>query len=551
MKFTSLETRKADKLFLGHFITMEEQPPVAEAVTVVDGRIQYIGNAETAKTFCDENTQVVDYSGKYIYPGFIEAHAHPLLAGSRLALEIDLNPAETLEDAAQIVRDFIAAHPEMKAYKGSGWKNCGVAPHRSMLDAVCAEKPIYLSSVDGHSGWCNSKALEVLEFGQDTVQTFGTDVCRVDEQGELTGYLSEAPHFLATKKTTPWFTAEDICRSYLVWQDFAFKQGYTAVCDCGVTEPLLPLKQAMDDNHDIKLRDYSLYLFDEQDDADDIPGFVQRAVQAREKYQGEYFSVSGIKIFLDGVTEAGTAWMCEPYDNNPGYTGNKRFSDHEKMVELFMEAAKNDMFVHIHSLGDGATKFLLDALEEARAKDGRYDQRNAVAHLENVREEDILRFGQLNVTAVVPPLWTPMDAVPQREVELPFIGEERYNRTYPIRRFIEAGAMINFHTDYPVSPSVSIPMSLYTAVTRNLPGYPAHRARRPERDGISVYQALRALTIDCAKQLHQQDNIGSLAAGKAANMVVYDQNFLTADIEQIPNAKLLATIVDGDMVYLA
>lgn len=194
----------------------------------------------------------------------------------------------------------------------------------------------------------------------------------MDENDELTGYMSEGPHFMASKKTTPWFTAEDICRSYMVWQDFMFKQGYTAVCDCGVIDDLIPLKQILDADHKIKLRDYSLYLFDEQKDADDIPAFVSRAVKAREENKGEYFSVPGIKIFLDGVTEAGTAWMYEPYDNNPGYTGNKHFTDHDKMVELFMETAKNDMFVHIHSIGDGATKFLLDCLEEARAKDGRY-----------------------------------------------------------------------------------------------------------------------------------------------------------------------------------
>ena len=540
---------KAEKLFLGNFITMDEVPPVAEAVTVVDGRIQYVGSEEIARTYCDENTEVVDYTGKYIYPGFIEAHAHPLMAGSQLALEIDLNASETLEEAVEIVREFIAEHPEMKAYKGAGWKNSGRAPHKSMLDAICTDKPIYLSSVDGHSGWCNSKAIEVLELGQDTVDTFGKEVCRVDDNGELIGYMSEGPHFMAYQKTTSWFSAEDICRGYMVWQDFMFRQGYTAVCDCTVTEELFPLKQMLADNHKIKLRDYSLYLFDEQKDADDIPNFVSKVVKAREEYNGEYFSVPGLKIFLDGVTEAGTAWMLEPYDNNPGYTGNKRFADHDKMVELFMETAKNDMFVHIHSLGDGATKFLLDCLEEARAKDGRYDQRNAVAHLENVREEDVLRFARLNVTAVVPPLWTPMDAVPQKEVLIPFVGEERYNRAYPIRRFIEAGAMINFHTDYPVSPNVSIPMSIYTAVTRKLPESPKDRARGVERDAISVYQSLRALSIDCAKQLHQQDNMGSLSVGKLANMVVYDQDFLTSDIEKIPDAVLLATIVDGEIVY--
>ncbi len=94
-------------------------------------------------------------------------------------------------------------------------------------------------------------------------------------------------------------------------------------------------------------------------------------------------------------------------------------------------------------------------------------------------------------------------------------------------------------------------MSIYTAATRELPESPEDRARGAERDAISVYQSLCALTIDCAKQLHQQDNMGSLSVGKVANMVVYDQDFLTSDIEKIPDAALLATIVDGETVYKA
>lgn len=538
---------KADKLYIGNVITMEDDMPVAEAVAVAEGKIIYVGSVAGAAEFVDESTETVDYGTNSIYPGFIEGHCHPLMAGSRINLQADLSKGTCLKDYLDTLCAWMEAHPGRTNYQGAGWKIIDFEPNKSILDEICPDVPMILNSFDGHSVWLNSAAIEAFGF-EDKLSEFGTDLIRVDEKGEITGYVSEKPALDLISRLITTQTPDILMENMMAWQNFAFSQGITACHDAGFNANGMKLMAAMAEKNLLKIRTCVDLLVDEQKDTD-MQEIVDRACETAELYNTDYTKLKGIKIFVDGVVEAHTGWLLDEYTDAPGYYGIQRFADPENMKQLAIKAAEKNLFIHSHCIGDAATKYVIDGIEAARKVDGRYDQRNCIAHLQIIRDEEIKRMADLNVTAIVAPLWVPKTLVPaQDKIEITSLGEERFETEYPIKSFMDAGGMIVFHSDYPVSPAISVPRSIYMAVTRKNPD----RADSPiknEPECISRMDALRAMTVNAAIQMGEEDTMGSLKAGKIANMVVYNSDYTKDDLDVLVKAKLQATIVDGDIVY--
>lgn len=541
---------KAEKVYLGNIITMDERKPRAEAIAVKDGLIQYVGSKDMALSLCDENTEVIDLGTNSIYPGFMEAHCHPLGAGKLLDKDAvcDIAAGQNLEEYVEIFREFIKNHPGKVRYAGSGFMERDVQPTAAMLDALGVDVPIVIFSVDGHSAWVNTKALEYYHMDQSAVDKWGTDQVRVDENGKVTGYLSENPVFAIRAMTPP--DPEQGANALMKAQEFFFSKGYTAVYAAGteVVEPTGLLSyQAAAARDNFKLRIYGGRFIGET--CEDIKGAVEEIVDLKKKYDSEYFKIVGVKTFTDGVVEAHTALLLDDYLDKPGYKGVARMYEHDKLVELYKNAALNGMNVHVHTVGDGAIHVNLDAIEEAEKITGLMDQRYALAHLQQVKKEDIQRFADLNVVAVAAPLWSPKhpDYFPQ---ELEYVGTERAENAYPVKSFFDAGATVVYHTDFPVSPRISVPNAVYTGAKRKYPGDPDSLVRAAD-EFVTRYQSLMAMTKNVAWMWHEENRLGSLEVGKIANMSVFDADFLTDDIEKVGLANVVCTIVEGKIVYKA
>ena len=548
---------KAEKLYLGNFITMEDIKPFAKALTVVGDRIQYVGSAETAKSLCDENTEIIDFGDKYIYPGFLDSHTHGVFAGYRFIGQANVsqvNPSNE-EKYREIIKDFIEKNPDKEIYMAAGWIEDGYTDiKRDFLDELCPDKPLLLNSAGGHSLLLNSVAMKKYGITAEYAKEAGTDLVRVDENGEPTGYLCEGPAVkVATSIPISVKEAKDFILS---WQDFAFASGFTGVTDAGVeivTPSALPAYAELEKENKLKLYTYG-YLMT-ADNAENPTECIEKIAEDAEKYNSQHFTVVGSKVFLDGVLEAHTAWLIDEYDDQPGYYGNKRFDNPEKMTELIAAAAKHGFAVHAHSDGDGATKFMLDCIEKAQKATGNMDQRNALAHLQFVRSEDLQRMADTNSVAIVPPLWT-MALPGVYEGEVNSVGQ-RAAEEYPIKSFFDAGANVVFHSDFPISPSFNGPASVFCAETRALPNQEAsdgsivEGTARGTDEAINRYQSLLALTKNVAYMWHQEDNLGSLATGKIANLTVLDADLLNGNLGEVWNAKVVATVVDGDIVYKA
>ena len=540
-------------LIFGNIITMDEKRPFAKAALVKDGVFAFVGSAAEAKRLAAADAEVLDYGENFIYPGFLESHCHGYFAGDRAVGQANLMQVglTDYEKYREIIKEFIAKNPQRKFYVAAGWAENEEYVTKAYLDEICSDKPLLMQTGGGHSMLLNTKALEWAGIDAAYAKKMGYDLVHVDKNGEPDGYICEAPVMELMPKLSATF--EEAKNLLLAWQEIAFKNGYTAVADAGTEiffKDSARAYHALEEEGKLKLRTYAYILT--EDNVADPKAEVARVAAVRANYSGEYFHVVGIKAFLDGVTEAHTGWQNQDYADQPGYHGVERFNDHDKMVQLIAEADKEGLSVHVHSEGGGATHFMLGCIEDAEKITGDKDQRNVLAHLHFVTEEDIRRMAATGSVPAVPPLWTA--AIPGfYDIEVKYVGEDLASQSYPIKSFFDAGACPVFHSDYPVSPSFNIPISIYMAETRALPKGMLDGAdtRHNVKEAITREQSLRALTINVAHAWHQEHRLGSIEFGKIANMTVYDCDFLHDDIEKVAQANLIATLVDGKEVYKA
>ena len=538
-------------IILGNIITMDEKRPFAKAAIVRDGVFSYIGSAEVAKELAGADAQVLDYGNNFIYPGFLESHCHGHLAGYRAVGQADLMQAgfTNYPKYREIIKEFIAKNPQREFYLASGWVENDEYVSKAYLDEICSDKPLIMQTGGGHSMLLNTKAMEWAGINAEYAKKWGYDLVHVDENGEPDGYICEGPVFeIAPKLPT---SIEEIKEYLLAWQNFAFKAGITAVGDAGaeILHRLAPKAYyELEQEGKLKLRTYAwMYV---TDNIADPKAEIARIAAERAEMSGEYFHIIGAKAFLDGVTEAHTGWQNQDYLDTPGYHGAERFNDHDKMVQLIVEADKEGMSVHVHSEGGGATHFMLGCIEDAEKITGDKDQRNVLAHLHFVTDEDVRRMGETGSVPAVPPLWTPQ-APGLYEQEITYVGKELTDQAYPIKSFYDVGANVVFHSDYPVSPMMDVKLSFYTAEKRNYPkeAFGGATAPRNLKEAITREQSLRAMTINVARLFHQEHRLGSIEFGKIANMTVFDCDFLHDDIEKVAKANIVATIIDGEEVY--
>lgn len=531
---------KADKIVTGNIITMDCTKMRAEAMTIKNGHVQYVGSKAVAESLCDENTERIDYGEASVYPGFIDVHVHPLLAGQRMQESIDLTPGQSVDEYLAIIKAFVESHPDNSNYKGAGWSPRERELTAKDLDAICADKPFLLNSIDGHSYWLNTIALEQYGFTPEVAKEDGPAQIHVDADGNPSGVVVEESERIANNAVPDLKEEKD---AIMLWQDFAFGLGFTTVGDAGFGSDVdLQAYGELQDEGKLKLLTYVSYY-------QPVPGQsveekVANTIAAREQYNGKYLKIGGIKMFVDGVVEGHTAWLVDDYLDQPGYNGVKKLDDHEYLVNLVKTANENGLYVHLHTIGDGAVKFAVDAIEEAQQKSGIYNARNCMAHLQLVQPEDVKRMADNNIIAVVAPMWTPYDDTVSPLEEI-YIGKDRCTGAYPIKSFLDAGAVIAFHSDYPVSTAVSVPKSVVLADIR---GFIGEKSRQREKEGISRLEALKAMTVNSAYALGD-DTIGSLECGKRANYVVFDADFLADSDEKVFDSSIVATAVEGEVVF--
>ncbi len=546
------KTGEADLVLTnGVVYTVDEDRTVAEAVAIRGDSIVYVGSDSDAEEWVGDHTEVVDLHGKLVLPGLIDSHAHATSGVSDI-YEVPLYGIGSVEEYQQTIADFVAAAPGLTALQGAGWINSVFGEHgptAAMLDEVCADIPAVLYSEDYHSVWVNSKTLELAEVTADTPDVAGGVIER-DAEGNPSGTLRENAVGLIADVIPP-YTTEQMVEGLTYFQDFAHSLGLTTVyipsLPSGDTAGLQALHD-FDASGSMTIRFPTAMNVDPTDDVSVVDTIV--ATKAAEA--GGNYEIVAAKVFMDGVLEGVTAYLEEPYDIRPDYRGELLW-DPQVYNEMCAALDKAGIQIHVHSIGDAATRITLDGFAYAREQNGERDSRNMITHLQLVNEADIARFADLGVIAAPQPYWFVVDTYYHQAVE--YVGQGRADKQYPMKSFFDAGVTVASASDYPVSWPPDPMLAIEIGVTRTVPEGseiyvdPDYETALTPAECVTVEQMIESFTMNGARAIFKEDEIGSLEVGKVADLVVLSQNILEVDPGEIHNTIALLTYFAGQEVY--
>jgi len=533
----------ADVIFVnGAVYTMDINRSWASAVAVRGDKIVYVGHDDDAALFQGPDTRIVDLNGKMLMPAFQDAHVHPLESGKQ-ALTVNLAEMQTTKEYVAAVKAYADANPDEAWILGGGWSmdvfGPGARTSKKLLDAVVPDRPVFLTSSDGHTGWANSKALEAAGIDQDTQDPVSGIVDRDSETGEIIGSLQEGAMELLIPHIPP-SSPEFDQRGLKYSVDLLNSYGITAITDAWVLLPTLDAYRALDDRGELTLRVVASLWWERTLGLEQIEDFKQ----LRNEFTSGNLVAGTVKIMQDGVLENYTGAMSEPYFVDGFPTGIPMVDpDFLKTAVTALDA--EGFQVHFHAIGDAAITQCLDAVEAAIDANGNAHRRHHISHLQLIHPGDLSRFRELDVVANFQPLWAYADAY-VTDLTIPFIGEERAEWMYTIRSVVNAGGMIAFGSDWFVSTANPFPQ-IETAVTRT--DAEGDDAPFMPHETIDLATALAAFTINSAYVNGIDDVSGSISVGKLADLIVLDRNLFAIPAKEISEARVLLTLFGGKPVH--
>ena len=537
--------------------TVDGQDRMAEALAVRDGKIAFVGSSSDGQRYKDTAQNVVDLQGRFVLPGLIEGHIH---SGSPDFFDFSLIGLPTADDELAAIKKYVDAHPEKDTYLGFGYmaslypgEELERGPKKERLDEISPDKPLLVYSFDGHGAWLNSKAFEYLGITPDTPSTPGGEIYK-NEDGSLWGTLADSAMSMTSKYPV---NQENVADGLATFLQGLNALGYTSI----FTPPgngFFPVPyegyQTLADRDGLTMRVRGAGIVTSWQTDEDLT----KLEELKKKYDSDALKVIAGKIFVDGVMDNESALLSEPYADNPSNYGETGW-EQDPLNQAAAAINRAGMLAHIHAIGDEAVTMGLDAIEYAEQNVPDDDERNAITHLQLVKEDDVPRFAELEVTAVADPYWHFKEPQYWESKESPALGE-RAEKMYPMKSFVDAGVTLVSASDFPVTSNPNPFYAVQFGVTRNLvdgkpydvPDItdmddPAYLLWPEER--VDIKRMIRSFTADAAWALSLDGETGSLEEGKAADFIVVDQNVLEAKPLDIKNTKVLATYLRGEKVF--
>ena len=539
--------RKSNLIFKnGSVYTVDKNRTWAQAVAIAGDQIVFVGSNEGVESYLGSETVVIDLGGKMILPGFVDAHAHPSHAMDFVG-NISLYLLDSLEEYEKAIAEFVESRPDAEFYRGSGWADTffpSLGPAKEILDTIIPDRPIAIVSYDGHSMWVNSVTLERARITKDTPDPDGGRIERDPETGQPSGTLRETA-FKLIEGVIPDHSMEERKNALLAYQEMANRAGITMSHDAMLEVQAIAAFNALAEEDQLKMRFRgSITLEPEQG----IKQQIETVVEERSKNTHPYFQTHAAKIFVDGVVEGGTAYLLDPYEHKPEFRGEPIW-DPESLKDACVTLDAENIQIHFHVIGDAAARITLDALESAYKTNGGRDSRHLITHLQLVEPEDIERFKQLGAIAVPQPFWFKIDDY-YTELALPYLGKERAAKQYPMQSFIDAGVIMASASDFPVTIPFDPLIAIQIGTTRLGIVETTEEVLFPE-ERASLEDLITSFTYNGAYANFLENETGSIEVGKQADIIVLDQNLFEIPANEIAKTKVLLTLVDGQVVFMA
>jgi predicted amidohydrolase YtcJ len=528
----------------GRVYTADGEGTMAEAVAVQGNKILHVGTSREVQRLRRPQTVVVDAKGGAVLPGFNDAHTH-LVSGGLSLSRINVSDAKTQTEIEELLRAWAAAHPDNAWITGRGWYYApfaGGLPTRQIIDKIVSDRPVFLTSYDGHVGWANSQALKLAGITRRTPNPVNGVIVKDPRTGEPTGVLKEAAMQLVSS-LVPAPTRDERVRAIRAAITEAHRLGVTSVQTASGSPDELALYDELRRRQELPLRVYAALSADPDVSVDTLAAYD--ALKA--KYDDDpVFKAGLLKLVADGVIEAFTAAMLEPYTTRPTTRGAARMPP-AALERLVADLDARGWQVMIHAIGDRAVRMALDAYEALgdAPRDGERARRHRIEHIETIDAADIPRFGELNVVASMQPYHSIPD---MGGVWSQNIGPDRESRAWVYGSLARTQGRLAFGSDWPVMTMDPI-LGLHVAVNRTRPddGRPDGGWLPAER--LTLNQAIDAYTRNAAWASFDEHRKGSLEPNMLADIVVLSRDIFSLPPSRLAEATVAVTIFDGRVVY--
>ena len=497
--------------------------------------------------YVDARTRVLDFGERMMMPGFVDAHTHFFMGAVAQSRHVCSEPvhARSERECVEMMKRYAASHPEEKRLRGRGWLVTNweneEMPTKRSLDEAFPDIPVYMQSEDAHCYWLNSKAIE--ECGITAAMETETGYVGKDMDGEPNGLLVEIEASRPADRMYHAFSEEE---EYHVYRDFlrvVAENGITSLSEMTLAEYGETEKQRyriirkMERRGEMTAR---LHVFPK------LPVKETSCAEAaalRREFDSTYFRISGLKGFIDGVLEAHTGLLLEPYTDLPQSRGvGVPTCSQQELNACVTEANREGFPVRLHCIADGSVRMALDAFEAAARECGRTGLPNAIEHMEIMDPADIPRFQELGVLPSMQPMHLLLGGS-----EIDRVGAARVKNEWLTKSLLHgSGGHLAIGTDCPVV-ALNPFDTIYAAVTRRyFDGSPA--SCNPEQ-ALTMAETLRAYTYGAAEAYSRQDELGSLEPGKYADITVIDRDLFAVPADEIRSRRVEWTMVGGRIVF--
>lgn len=532
-----------------HVYTVEKDQPNAEAIAIKADSIIFVGSNEDVKKYISSGTEIIDCKGQFVMPGFIEGHGHIHGLGSSL-INLNLMHAKSWAQIVHMVDSAVKLSRPGVWIVGRGWhqekwdstpaKNYSGYPYQDLLNTVSPENPVILSHASGHSTYVNAKAIELAGITSTTVDPAGGSIVK-DKDGKIVGVLEETAMGLVGKVYGAYIDKQNLEERKTNWQksialaeEECLKKGVTSFVDAGSSFQQVSWMLELAQTAKLKLRHWLMVRASNSDLRDHANIFP--LIDEGNKH----LTVKAIKVSLDGALGSYGAWLLEPYSDRQNFLGQNTFPE-DSLRKIAEFAWEKNLQLCVHAIGDRANRETINIYAEQIKKDKNKDHRWRVEHAQHVNPVEIPRFKEWNIIASMQGIHCTSDApfVPKR------LGDKRSEEgAYVWQSFLKAGVLVNNGTDVPVE-DVDPLASYYSSVTRKLKDgstfYPDQKMTREQ--GIYSY------TMANAFAMFQENDKGSIKVGKLADIVMLSKDLIKCTDEEIPQTKVLMTMIAGKVMF--
>jgi len=513
-------------LYNGTIYTVDSSYSKAEAMLIKDGKILAVGNkADLENKYAIK--EKLDARGKFIYPGFIDAHAHFVGYGSGL-LTVDLTGTTSWEEVIQRVTAFVKKNPDPASWIiGRGWDQNDwdkeEFPDNSRLNELFPQRPVILQRVDGHAAIANQAALDLgnvragMQLEGGSVET---------KNNLLTGILIDNAVDLVTRVIPP-LSSQQYALSLMEAEKNCLAVGLTTIDDCGLGFKDVETIRQLQSEGKLNMRLYVML-------SDDLENF--NWLKKNGMIKTDQLNVRSIKVYADGALGSRGACLLAPYQDKPGWSGFLLKSQaHFDSVAAMIYQQGWQMCTH--AIGDSGNRTILNIYGKYLKK--KNDRRWRIEHAQVVNSNDLELFGKYSVVPSVQPTHATSDMY-WAEVRL---GAERIKGAYAYQQLMQQNGWIPLGTDFPVE-DISPIKTFYAAVIRkDAKGWPKNGYQ--VENALSREQAIRGMTIWAARANFEETEKGSLEKGKLADFVILDQDLMNASEKELINTKVLSTYIGG------